>query len=260
MKRIACSILLAVASLTAACSAPVDDDDAEQTASELAAKLTSAELAATKLALRNLSNANMGRIDNAAAVRAQAQPLVDKLARHFGSRSATAKLPLVQGAWRQLWTDYPFPMTSFISMDAKQVYQVVDASGHYWNIGDQKAIGFIGMTGVLRGSFVPSGKKINLQFTNVGFRFGRLSKNENLVEMASELESGERSYFGIPGGGKAPNGPVDIKGTLETLYVDADLRVDQGTQDDVLDARGAVAVPGYGPKLFVLDRVSKPAK
>ena len=260
MNRIALAVLLTVASLTAACTAPVEGDGAEQTASELGSKLTPAELAATKLALRNLSNANMGRTDNAAAVRAQVQPLVDKLARHFGSRSAIAKLPLVQGAWRQPWTDFPFPMTSFISRDSQQVYQVVDASGHYWNIGDQKAVGFIGMTGVLRGAFVPAGKKINLQFTNVGFRFGRLSKNEDLVEMASELGSGERFYFGLPGGGKAPKGPVDIKGTLETLYVDADLRVDQGTQEDVLDDRGAIAVPGYGPKLFVLDRVSKPAK
>lgn len=232
MNRVALAVLLTVASLTAACTAPVEGDGAEQTASELGSKLTPAELAATKLALRNLSNANMGRTDNAAAVRAQVQP----------------------------WTDFPFPMTSFISRDSQQVYQVVDASGHYWNIGDQKAVGFIGMTGVLRGAFVPAGKKINLQFTNVGFRFGRLSKNEDLVEMASELGSGERFYFGLPGGGKAPKGPVDIKGTLETLYVDADLRVDQGTQEDVLDDRGAIAVPGYGPKLFVLDRVSKPAK
>lgn len=48
--------------------------------------------------------------------------------------------------------------------------------------------------------------------------------------------------------------------TLETLYVDADLRVDQGTQQDVIADDGTVAVPGYGPKIFVLDRVSKPAK
>jgi hypothetical protein len=145
-------------------------------------------------------------------------------------------------------------------MDPSQVYQVVSASGHYWNIGDEKALGFVGLTGVLRGAFTPSGTKINLQFTNIGFRFGRLSKDDDLVSLADGLESGDRFYLPIPGGGKAPKGPVGIKGTLETLYVDADLRVDQGTQEDFLDASGAVAVPGYGLKLFILDRVQLPVK
>jgi hypothetical protein len=247
--------------MTAGCSAPTGEtDDAAQAASELASKLTPAELARTKQALRALANANMNRTDNAAEIRAQAQPLVDKLARHFGARSAQQKLPLVQGAWRQLWTDFPYPMTSFLTMDPSQVYQVVSASGHYWNIGDEKALGFVGLTGVLRGAFTPSGTKINLQFTNIGFRFGRLSKGDDLVALADGLESGDRFYLPLPGGGKAPNGPVGIKGTLETLYVDADLRVDQGTQEDFLDASGAVAVPGYGPKLFILDRVQLPVK
>jgi hypothetical protein len=202
----------------------------------------------------------MNRTDNAAQVRAQAEPLVKKLARHFGARSAQQKLPLVQGAWRQLWTDFPYPMTSFLTMDASQVYQVVSASGHYWNIGDERALGFVGLTGVLRGAFTPSGTRINLEFTNIGFRVGRLSKDDDLVGLADGLESGDRYYLPLPGGGKAPNGPVGIKGTLETLYVDGDLRVDQGTQEDFLDDSGAVAVEGYGPKLFILDRVQLPVK
>ena len=248
---------LSVSSL--ACSAASDANDAETSTSALS-QLSPAELASTKAQLRAISNANMGRTDNFADVRAQVDPIVRKLANHYGVRSATQKLPYVAGAWRQLWSDYPFAMTSFISMDASQVYQVVSADGHYWNVGDEKALGFVGLTGVLRGGFVPNGTKINLQFTNLGFRFGRLGKNEDLVSFADGLESGSRYYLPIPGGGNAPNGPIGIKGTLETLYVDADLRVDRGTQEDFTDAQGTVLVPGYGPKIFVLDRVTTPAK
>ncbi|MBS2020582.1 MAG: hypothetical protein JST00_47440 [Deltaproteobacteria bacterium] len=259
------ALLLSLAPLTlgvlaAGCSAETSEEDVDTASSDLTGKLTPAQLAATKAQLRAIANANMTRTDNFAAVRTQVDPLVEKLARHFGQRSATQKIPLVAGAWRQLWSDYPYPMTPFISMDPTQVYQVVSASGHYWNVGDQKALGFLGLTGVLRGKFEPSGTKIALEFTAVGFRFGRVSRGTDLVGFADDLESGDAYYLPTPGGGKAPRGPVGIKGTLETLYVDADLRVDRGTQEDFVDGQGAVLVPGYGPKIFVLDRVVAPAK
>ena len=260
LSRIA--LLTASLSLLAvtACGAPAEDEEVAASTSDLSGTLSATELAATKASLRRIANANMSRTDNFDEVRAEVEPLVAKLAKHFGKQSAAKKLPLVEGAWHQLWSDFPYPMTSFISMDPKQIYQVVNADGHYWNIGDQKAIGLFGLTGVLRGAFVPNGTKIDLQFTNVGFRFGRLNKKTNLEELANGLESGDDYYTGIPGGGKAPNGPINIKGTLETLYVDADLRVDQGTQEDFLDKNGDVAVSGYGPKFFILDRVITPAK
>jgi len=55
MKRAAFSLLLTIASLTAACSASTGDEDAEATSSELGATLSPAQLAATKQALRDLS-------------------------------------------------------------------------------------------------------------------------------------------------------------------------------------------------------------
>lgn len=239
-----------------ACVEAVDDADISSTSSEL----SSAELANTKAAIRRLANANMTRTDNFAEVRAAMDPLVATLAAHFGERPAAAKLNLVAGAWRQLWSDFPYPMTSFITMDPRQVYQVVSADGHYWNIGDEKALDLFGLTGVLRGAYETSGTRLLIEFTNVGFRIGRLGKHESLVGLANGLESGDRYYFPIPGGGQAPKGPVGIGGTLETVYVDADLRIDVGTQDDFLDASGKVLVPGYGRKVFVLDRVTKPVK
>lgn len=254
---LALTLALPLSASVFGCAASTADDDVASTSSSLTT-LSPAELAATKAKVRAIANANMTRTDNVEAVRAQLDPLVAKLAAHFGDRPVSAKLPLVEGAWRQLWTDFPYPMAPFLTMDSTQVYQVVTSDGYYYNLGDNRAFGLFGLTGVLRGAYVANGNKLNIQFTNSGFRFGRLAKGEDLFALATGLESGDRSYLSLPGGGKAPNGPVGISGTLETLYVDADLRIERGTQNDFSD--GNVTRPGVGPKFFILDRVSTPAK
>jgi hypothetical protein len=242
------------------CTAPTTDEAVESAASEVSAKLTAAELLQTKQAVRAIAYANIDRMDNWDEVRAELEPHIQKLRRHFGTRSATAKIPLVKGAWRQIWSDFPYPGPSFIKMDARQIYQVVTADGYYYNLGDNRALGVFGITGVLRGSYRPEGTKVVVQFTKSAFRFGTLGKSEDLYELAEGLESGERFSLSLPGGGKAPKGPVGISGTLENVYCDADLRVDVGTQTDFVDARGQVAIPGVGPKYFILDRVTTPVK
>ena len=249
--------------LAAGCSSPVDDRDAD-TASESAlttsTKLSAAELADTKAELRAIAYANIEQMRDFDGVRAEIQPLVDKLAKHFGRRPASAKVPLVAGAWHQIWSDFPYPGTSLIKMDPRQVYQVVSSDGHYYNLGDQRAFYVLPTTGILRGAWELDGDALRVHFTDVGFRFGRLKRNADLVEMADELESGDLSKLGLPGGGAAPKGPVGIYGSLETLYVDADLRIERGSQDDYLDASGNVLVPGTTDKLFILDRVNVPVK
>jgi hypothetical protein len=146
-------------------------------------------------------------------------------------------------------------MALFVTMDFAQIYQVVSADGHYWNIGDSRAFGFIGITGVLRGRYDLDGSRLNIEFTNSGFRFGRLKAGVDLVAYANDLEDGDKTYLGLPGGG-----PVGISGALETLYVDGDLRIERGSQNDVLNDDGTVKRAGFDAKLFILDRVQTPAK
>lgn len=252
------SLLASMALAVAGCSSPAEDDEGIS-AEALTGKLTPAELAAAKADLRAIAYANISQMDQFDAVRAEIDPIVTKLRRHFGNRSAASKLPLVAGAWRQIWSDFPYPGTSLVKMDPTQVYQVVSSEGHYYNIGDQRSFFVFPTTGVLRGSYELEGNQLRVQFTNVGFRFGKLKANTDLVAYADAFESGARSYLGIPGGGQAPKGPVGISGTLETLYVDADLRIERGGQDDFYED-GVVAVEGTSNKLFILDRVTVPAK
>jgi hypothetical protein len=249
-------VALASALALGGCSADATSgDDGETQSSEVQGRLSAQELAATKARLRAICNPNMTRTDNADAVRAEVDPLVEKLAKHFGKRTAAQKLPLVAGAWRQIWSDFPYPMAPFVTMDFAQIYQVVSADGHYWNIGDSRAFGFIGITGVLRGRYDLDGSRLNIEFTNSGFRFGRLKAGVDLVAYANDLEDGDKTYLGLPGGG-----PVGISGALETLYVDGDLRIERGSQNDVLNDDGTVKRAGFDAKLFILDRVQTPAK
>ena len=254
--RVALPLLTAALAMgSPGCAAETEEDPVDSASAELHGRLSAAELAATKVQLRAICNANTTRTDNLDAVRVQVEPLVDKLARHFGRRTAAQKVPLVAGAWRQIWSDFPFTMVPFITMDRTQIYQVVSPSGHYWNIGDSKAAGFIGITGVLRGRYELDGARLRVEFTDSGFRFGRLDEDDDLVRYARDLETGERSYLGFPG-----RGPVGISGTLETLYVDGDLRIERGTQDAVVGEDGRIERPAIGAKLFVLDRVQTPVK
>ncbi len=251
------TFLVLSASLVAlgGCAADAGADETETSTAEVRTRLSVQELAATKARLRAICNPNMTRTDNLDAVRADVDPIVEKLARHFGKRTAAQKLPLVAGAWRQIWSDFPYPMAPFVTMDLAQVYQVVSPDGHYWNLGDSRALGFIGITGVLRGRYELDGARLNIAFTDSGFRFGRLAAGADLVDYARDLEEGDKTYLGLPGGG-----PVGISGTLETVYVDGDLRIDRGTQDEVRNDDGSVKRPAIGSKLFILDRVQTPDK
>jgi hypothetical protein len=147
-----------------------------------------------------------------------------------------------------------------VAMNPEQVYQVVTDAGYYYNLGDENAFRLFPLTGVLRGKYELDGQGLRIEFTKVGFRLGHLNQRENLVGLVGKLESGQEKTFGIPGGGKAPNGPVGIGGTLKTVYVDDDLRIDVGTQSDFKDESGKVLRPGIGESYFILDRVTTPVK
>ncbi len=249
---------MATSLATASGCSSAADDTAEGSAAAVTASLTPGQIAALKAQIRAIALANIDQTNNLTAVRSELDPLVAQLAASFGTPSATSTLPLVAGAWRQIWTDFPYPTVSFLQSEPTETYQVVSADGYYYNLGDEEAASFAPVTGVLRGSYTPDGRQLDVQFTKVGFRFGSLSSGESLVELATNLESGAQWYLPIPGGGAAPSGPVGISGTLETVYVDEDLRLTIGTQTAFDAPDGGVAVPGVGPKLFVLDRVTTP--
>lgn len=260
MKVLSFGIAAATLALSIGCSTSTTDDDTDSTSSALGA-LSPAQLAATKQAVRDIAYAHIESADDAAAVRGQLEPLLQKLAAHYGKKSASTKLSAVAGAWHQIWSDFPYPSVSFLTTDNAQIYQIVSPNGFYYNVGNTKALGIFGLTSVLRGSYEPAGPRVNVEFTKVGYRFGKLAKNEDLVAFANGLEDQSRYVVPLPGGGAAPKGPVGIDGTLETVYVDGDLRVDLGTQAPYRDANGNVLVPGVTPpRYFVLDRVSTPVE
>lgn len=83
--------------------------------------------------------------------------------------------------------------------------------------------------------------------------WGSIKPEQDLEALSTSIESGSRGITGF-GSGRAPRGPVGIKGELTTLYVDEDLRIAGGSQTPWTDARGVVRVAGRSNLLFVFTR------
>jgi hypothetical protein len=243
---------------SSACAPNAADDEENLDTAE--SDLSVSQRTRLKAEIRAISRANQTRTDNAAEVRAQLEPLVKQLERGFIGRSAARKKGVVVGTWYQLWSDLPIMSSFFNSTDLSQIYQVVTADGYYYNLSDGRSFGLLPTTGVLRGAYKPEGNLFRIRFTNVGYQFGKLSRGQDLMQYAKDLNSGEESIIGLPSGGNAPRGPVNITGALITAYADADIRIERGFQDDFKGEDGTVLVPGRPSLLFVLDKTTSPLK
>ncbi len=221
-------------------------------------ELSKADVLDAKAQIRQIALANIDRSDNWQEVRTQLEPSIQRLVAFYGARPLEQKLGVVAGAWRQIWSDFPYMSAGPISMDSRQVYQVVTKDGYYYNLGNNKALGILPLTGVLRGAYEPDGDKLTIRFTRVGFRLGHLDQSRDLNDLVGGLESGKDYVIPIPGGGAAPNGPVNVSGKLKNLYADEDLRIDIGSQDAFVDEQGKERLTGVKDRYFVLDRVTTP--
>ncbi|MCX6116855.1 MAG: hypothetical protein NT027_04890 [Proteobacteria bacterium] len=167
-----------------------------------------------------ISTANQTKIDNRVQVRAELQPLVNRLLACTPERTEAAKLHQVAGGWYSLWSDYGFG--PFV--DYSQVYQVVDADGFYYNVSKNVAP-FGTFVNYLRGSFVDSGSFLRIEFTRSIAVTGWLESGLKLSDLSDDVESGAIN------GPDTPNGPIGVKGNLKNAYVDDHLRIVTGRSD-----------------------------
>lgn len=179
-----------------------------------------------------IATSNQTDLSNLAEVRAELDPLVSELA---SLQSLTAEQSLTQkvGSWRQLWTDDADDVRAnnlFVTVDRKQTYQVVLKNGTFYNASVIEVPFGIQFSAFLKGTYEPAGKILNLEFTALKLRLGGLS---DVTAMVEKLENNRLiGVIPFPGGGKTPNGPVGVKGEIETVFIDQDLRVDYGQNLD----------------------------
>jgi hypothetical protein len=161
-----------------------------------------------------------------------------------------------RGAWKSLWYDAdqinrdrgPF------RLDRNQIYQVVE-DGYYYNVSDAPIYAGPLKLGTvhafLRGNYQikdpaseanrgqPRLNVVDLEFDENRVRLGKIPEGKDLRELVTEVKDRERFTLPVPG-------PRGIKGELWNAYVDDDLRISRGVQDDI---------PGV-VDLYVLRRVN----
>ncbi len=206
-----------------------------------------------------ISSANTKRVDNMAAVSAQLAPLVAELQRLTPVKTQAQNADLLEGAWHQLWGNLEMMSPGFIRQDLTEVFQVVSKDGYYYNFGSNCIFSLLPATGILRGKYTSSDAGFDIEFTKVGFRIGALNEDRDLVAYTKKFEFDGKRILAT-GSGRAPKGPVGIKGHLTTLYVDEDFRIAGGDQTAFADETGTVLVPGRDNLLFVLERHTPSAR
>jgi hypothetical protein len=189
-----------------------------------------------------IASANTTRTDNIDEVRAQLDPLVDELEQYFIANRPDDEPELLEGAWKSLWYDDPDIDSgeTFLAIDRKNVYQVV-FDNFYYNVTNNKLriFGFrpTVVHSFLKGNFTltnlpdetnvgePRLNVVDLEFDDNVVRFGEIPRDKDLVELVKKVESGASKTLLVPG-------PKGITGQLWNVYLDDELRISAGVQDD----------------------------
>lgn len=203
-------------------------------AATMSLSISSAAFAASAESLKekiiNIATENMTRTDNYPEVRAALQPLVDELS-SLQDLSEEEKLELKLGGWKQLWTDDADDENSnnFISSALReQTYQYVSADGFFYNISTVTFPFGIRETAFLRAEYKkdPEGGS-TFFFTSLELTRGATTDETDLGSISlavenDEVRSTKLNFF------KFPRGPVGAEGYIDTLYIDENIRIDQG--------------------------------
>lgn len=193
---------------------------------------------------------NTDRSDNILRVREQLEPLIAPLAEWFNDNRPADEITLTQQSWRNLWYDDPdieaFSSVDFgpigFEQDRRSISQVVE-DGYYYNVS-QSTVRFFGRTltfqNFLKGAYTiahpagpgtsgePRRNVVDLEFVANGIRLGPLPLFMPPSTLVEQVESGRRSLIPVPG-------PIGVTGKLWNLYIDEDLRISAGIDDDEPD-------------------------
>ena len=182
---------------------------------------TESRIAALKSEIRTIALENQLRQDNLPEIRAQLQPLVDELESLVPARTESQKKEQVVGVWHSLWSDMSFGPV----VDYANVFQVVYPEGFYYNISREVLPNGAVATGYLRGSFADVGDSYRIEFTRNAIADGWFDPGVDLWSAGLAVENGTVRVMDVPG-------PVGVRGDLQNVFVDEDLRIVVGKSDD----------------------------
>lgn len=205
-------------------------------------KLADAGYEETKKELLKMAESFKGQADPDRSKQHTLEPLVEKLLSEKAQASVVQRLPLLYGAWRQVWGPYDYKKKGRgvdSTLDPENIIQVIFEGGYYYNVSprldDQREAK---STGILRGEYVLDPQKdnlLNVRFTNLR-KINGLPKNglrlQDLPALSEKDElSDEKTVL--------PGFLVKLfftKGTLNEVYTDETMRISFGSsRDGVLD-------------------------
>lgn len=194
---------------------------------------------------------NFDRRDNLAETRKQLEPLVNQLIEvsNYQAAPAVEELAITSGAWKEIFSDDIEPDPPGFTTDRDGVYQIVTPDGYFYNLGELRGPFGVRAVGILRGEYEDAGEFLNIEFTDVSVRLGRIDRVGNLVDFIEGIESGSIRTLPTPGDNRVPNGPVGARGEIKNLYIDDTMRIATGQNfaDGTMD-------------LYVLIRVDQPTR
>lgn len=183
------------------------------------------------------------------AVQALLDPHAEVLAEYFAANRPADEAQLTQGSWRSIWYEDPsfagIDFFGIVTTDRENSYQVVE-DGFYYNIGAiDLNLGLFTVTATnwLKGVYnlvnpptaANAGDRglnaIDLEFVDNQIRIGQLPTRISLPSIVNYIELGFVPGISVPG-------PIGVTGNLYNLYVDDDLRVAFGDNDDPSNTTG----------------------
>lgn len=219
------------------------------------------ELQEVKQQIIDITRANTTNTGNEREVRAELEPLIEELEAWFNANRPENELALLQVPWKNLWFDDPditFDINLIIfrlQQPRDRIFQVVE-EGYYYNVAELKLQIFwipFTITSFLKGAYEiirpateensgdPQLNTVALEFVSNGLRLGSLNPAIPLSLLVQAVDVGL-----VP---TIPTfGPIGVTGELWNLYIDEDLRISAGfnnNEPDTID-------------LYILERVTTP--
>lgn len=193
------------------------------------------EVDSIKAEIFALAESFKGQGDQDGAKQAQLEVLVDKLLIANPQLPVKDRLPLLCGAWQQIWGPYEYRKNDRSvdpTLDTNNIFQVIFAGGYYYNVNpslnkERKPINVV----LLRGEFKAlknSDDTLTAQFTNLRRLDGPPPAELKLIDLPALSEArklkGEKTTLPSPvvrlffGGG-----------FLQEVYTDHDMRITFGS-------------------------------
>jgi hypothetical protein len=155
--------------------------------------------------------------------------LISDLQQLAPSMTFAKKLEMTVGVWQEVWSDEQNPLPPGFKILRPQVFQVVRPDGVGFNIGVRSAPFGIGTAFIkLEASADLEKERTNVVFLKTYSKPGDLTSEKSLAELVQGILDESRPDVTVLPDSPFPRGPVGAKGTLETVYVDDDIRIVRG--------------------------------